>query len=40
LPHTSAGIMRAQWGRQEWVAAVTGVLGFSFPDFKAAKLSN
>jgi hypothetical protein len=21
LPHTSAGIMRAQWGRQEWVAA-------------------
>jgi len=40
LPHTSIGIMRAQWGRQEWVAAVAGGLVFSRPDFKLSKLSH
>jgi hypothetical protein len=40
LPHTSVGIMRARWGRQEWVAAVAGVLVFSHPDVKLAKLSH
>jgi len=40
LPHTSSGIMRAQWSRQEWVEAVAGVLMFSRPDFKLAKLSH
>jgi hypothetical protein len=40
LPHAPAGIMRAQWGREEWVAAVSGGLVFSRPEFKVAKLSN
>lgn len=40
LPHTPAGIMRAQWGHQEWMDAVAGVLVFARPDFKLAKLSH
>jgi len=40
LPHAPSGIMRAQWGREEWVAAVSGGLVFSRPEFKVAKLSN
>jgi hypothetical protein len=29
LPHTPAGIMRANWRREEWVAALEGILVFS-----------
>jgi len=29
LPHAPAGIMRAQWRREEWVAALSGSLVFS-----------
>jgi hypothetical protein len=40
LPHTSRGIMRAHWGREEWVAALAGVLLFSHPELKLARLSD
>jgi hypothetical protein len=39
LPHTPAGVMRARWGHQEWMDAMAGVLVFSRPDLKLAKLS-
>jgi hypothetical protein len=37
LPHTSAGIMRGEWGRDEWKAAVSGTLLFAMPDAKSVK---
>jgi hypothetical protein len=40
LAHTSGGIMRARWGREEWTAAAEGVLLFAYPDFKVSKLSH
>jgi hypothetical protein len=38
LPHTPTGIMRAQWGHDEWTAALSGTLLFSFQGAKSAKL--
>ena len=38
LPHASAGIMRAEWGREEWNAAVSGTLLFSLTGAKSVKL--
>src|SRR5262245_52687642 len=32
LPHTMTGIMRSRWGRQEWTAALAGILVFSRPE--------
>jgi hypothetical protein len=40
LPHAPVGIMREKWGRDEWVAALAGVLLFSHPEFKLAKVSD
>jgi hypothetical protein len=38
LPHASTGIMRAEWGREEWNAAVSGTLLFSLTGAKSVKL--
>lgn len=40
LSHTSVGIMRAHWGREEWVAALGGVLVFSHAEVKLAGLTD
>ena len=37
LPHASSGIMRGKWGRQEWMAAVTGRLLFAYPEIALEK---
>ena len=38
LSHAPAGIMRAEWGREEWKAAVTGRLLFSLAGAKSVEL--
>ena len=38
LPHAPSGIMRAEWRREEWNAAVSGTLLFSLPAAKSVKL--
>ena len=38
LSHASAGIMRAEWGREEWKAALTGTLWFSVTGVKSVEL--
>ena len=38
LSHAPAGIMRAEWGRAEWKAAVTGRLLFSLAGAKSVEL--
>ena len=38
LPHASAGIMRAEWRREEWEAALSGTLLFSLTGAKSVKL--
>ena len=38
LSHAPAGIMRAEWGRAEWKAAVTGTLLFSLAGAKSVEL--
>jgi hypothetical protein len=38
LTHSPAGIMRAEWGHDEWRAALSGTLLFSSPAATSAKL--
>jgi Putative peptidase family len=38
LSHAPAGIMRAEWGREEWKAAVSGTLLFSLTEPKSVGL--
>ena len=38
LSHASAGIMRAEWRREEWKAALTGTLWFSVTGVKSVEL--
>lgn len=38
LPHAQSGIMRSEWRREEWTAALSGTLLFSLPAAKSVKL--